>query len=287
MIYQLVFNGLVTGLIAALPALALTLTYGLLKFPNFAIGAMLTFGAYLAWLLNVLLGLHIIAAVALACLLFAGITLLADRAVFRPLRDRGSVTLLVASMGLSFVLENVCRLFFGNDARNFAVEVSRPFRVAGLRVNHEQLIGAAVVLISLLAVYGLLRHTALGRALRAASDNPDLAAVRGIDREATVRCLWGLVGVLTALGGALIGLDRAIDPVMGWNYTITVFAAAILGGLGNPLGAVIGALSIGVIEQLSVLYIPSHYRTGAGFVVIAALLLLRPNGLFGSAEIHK
>jgi branched-subunit amino acid ABC-type transport system permease component len=284
---QLIFNGLVTGLIAALPALALTLIYGLLKFPNFAIGAMLTFGAYLAWSLNVLLGLPIVAAVALACGLFAGLALLMDRGVFRPLRDRGAVILLVASMGLSFVLENVCRLSFGNDARNFAVEVSRPFRVAGLRINAEQVTGAAVVLVSLLVVYGLLRHTALGRALRAAADNPDLAAVRGIDREATVRWLWVLVGVLTALGGALIGLDRAIDPMMGWNYTITVFAAAILGGLGSPLGAVIGALAIGVIEQLSVLVIPSHYHTGVGFVVIALLLLLRPQGLFGSAGGRK
>jgi branched-subunit amino acid ABC-type transport system permease component len=139
----------------------------------------------------------------------------------------------------------------------------------------------------MLAVYVILRHTALGRAMRAVSDNPALAAARGIDRERIVRWMWVIAGVLTAAAGVLAGLDRAIDPLLGWNYVVTVFAAAILGGLGNPFGAVLGALTLGVVEETSTLVIPPNYRQVVSFCAIAFLLLLRPQGLLGSVRIRK
>lgn len=287
MLAQLILNGLVTGLIVALPALALTIVFGILKFPNFAIGASLTLGAYLAWLFNVVLGFPLAAAAALAVLGLGLVSVAGDRLVYRHLRDRGAITLLVVSMGMSFVLENACRFAFGNDARNFDVAVARPFRWQGLRLNHEQLITGATVILTLAALYVVLAHTRIGRGMRAVSDNPALAAARGIERGLIVRLTWFIAGVVTALAGVLIGLDRAIDPQLGWNYQINVFAAAILGGLGSVFGAVIGALMIGVAEELATLVLPTAYRQGVAFAAIVVLLLVRPHGLFGRPAVRK
>ena len=287
MVAQIVLNGIVTGMIVALPALALTLVYGILKFPNFAIGAMLTTGAYIAFVFNVWLGLPLTVATAMAAATFALVAVAVDQSVFRQLRDRTAITLLVASMGVSFVLENVARFIFGNSARSFEVPVARPQIVLGLRVNTEQMITATVTIAAMVTLYVILRHTALGRAMRAVSDNPALAAVRGIDREHVVRWTWAVAGLLTAVAGVLAGMDRAIDPLLGWNYIVTVFAAAILGGLGNPVGAVIGALTVGVVEETSTLIIPPNYRQVVSFLAIALLLLLRPHGLFGSGKVGR
>lgn len=287
MIGQLVLNGLVTGAIVALPAIALTLTFGILKFPNFAIGAMLTMGAYCGWMFNALSGFSLLTSTVLSAAAMAVIAVAVDKLVFAHLRDREGLTLLVASMGVAFVLENVCRFAFGNDARNLDIAVARPFRWYGLRVNHEQIITGASVAACLVLLFLTVRFTPLGRAMRAVADNPALAAARGIERNSIVAVTWALVGVLCALAGTLIALDRAIDPLMGWNYQINVFAAAILGGLGSLFGAVIGALAIGVVEELSTLVIPTNYRQAIAFAMIVILLLLRPQGLFGKVAIRK
>lgn len=284
---QLLINGLATGLIVALPALALSFTFAILGFANFAIGATLTFGAYTVYVLNALVGWPIawaaVAGAAVTGLVCAAI----DRLVYRPLRERTAVTLLVASMGVAFFLENMVRLVFGNSVRSFAVEVARPIRWGDLRVNHEQLVTLIVTATALLGTWLLLSHTRLGRAMRAVADDADLAAVRGVNRDRVIGWTWFIVGALTAIAATLIGLDGAIEPLMGWNYVIIVFAAAILGGLASPMAAVAGALILGVVEELATLVLPSTYRTGLAFVLIAVLLLFRPWGLFGRAKVEK
>jgi branched-subunit amino acid ABC-type transport system permease component len=284
---QVILNGLVTGMVVALPAVALTLIYGILKFPNFAIGAMLTAGAYLALALNVYLSLPVLYAAAMGAAAFAVVAVGIDQVVFRPLRERSAITLLVASMGVSFVLENIVRFIFGNGARSFELPLARPKLVFGLRINNEQIFTAVAVIAAMTAVYVVLRHTPLGRAMRAVSDNPALAAARGIDRERIVRWTWVIAGLLTAAAGVLAGMDRAIDPLLGWNYIVTVFAASILGGLGNPVGAVLGAITVGVVEETSTLLIAPNYRQVVSFCAIALLLLLRPQGLLGVQRIKK
>jgi branched-subunit amino acid ABC-type transport system permease component len=284
---QYVLNGFVSGMILALPAVALTLVYGILKFPNFASGAMLTFGAYIALIFNVYLGLPLLWAAIIGAFIFAIIAVGIDQAVFRQLRDRTAITLLVCSMGVSFVLENIARFIFGNGARSYDLVIARPKYFFGLRINNEQIITAATALMAMFVVYLILRHTSLGRAMRAVADNPSLAAVRGIRRESIIRWTWGITGALTAVAGVLAGMDRAIDPLLGWNYIVSTFAAAILGGLGNPVGAVIGALVVGVVEETSTLIIPPNYRQVVSFLAIAFLLILRPQGLFGTARIRK
>lgn len=287
MIAQLVVNGIVTGLLLALPALALTLIFGVLKFPNFAIGSMLTFGAYAAWFANARMGTSLVVAVVVAMLATMLIALASDRLVFARMRDRGAIALLVSSMGVAFVIENICRFAFGNDARNLDVGVARPIRWNGIRINHEQILTAAVVIVALIVLHVVLRHTPLGRAMRAVADNAPLAAVRGVERDVIAAVTWAIAGALTALSGVLAALDRALDPLIGWNFQIPIFAAAILGGLGSPGGAVLGALIIGLAEELSALVIPTNYRQAVGFLIILLLLLFRSHGLFGRKEIRK
>lgn len=284
---QVLINGIGSGLVVALPALALALVFGILRFPFFAIGSMLTVGAYAAYIFNIVASMPLWLAAAPAAAATAAVAVLADRGVFRPLRDRSSITLLVASMGLALVLENVVRLFFGNDPRNFSVAVARPWDVLGLRINNEQIGAAATVAVCLLAVHLLLQRTPLGRAMRAVADNPMLAAARGIRREAVIVWTWAIAGTLSAIAGMLAALDGAIEPTMGWNLVVVVFAAAILGGIGAPFGAVAGALLLGVIAELSTLVISAQYRSAVAFVVMAAVLLVRPWGLFGRREIVK
>lgn len=284
---QTAFNGVITGIIMALPALAVTLLFGVLKFPNFAVGAMMTVAAYMAFALNAQLGWHLVAATVVVAVVFGGICIAIDAVTFKPLRERGGITLMVASLGLGFILENVARLAYGNTARSFAIELARPFRFFDIRMNKEQMIAIVVATIAMLAMYVLLTKMPVGRAMRAVADNPALALVRGIESARIIRWTWFIAGMLLAVGGVLIGMDRALEPPMGSSYLIPVFAAAILGGLGSPLGAFVGALLIGIVSEMSTLVIPPNYRIGIPLCVIALILIFRPQGLFGQAYIRR
>jgi len=284
---QALLNGLVSGLLIALPAIALSLTYGILNFANFSIGAMVTTGAYLAYIANTSFGAPIMLAAPLAAMVLALIAIVIQRGVYRQIRNADHVRLLVASMGVAFVLENVIRFFFGADVRTLDVPVARPLIWNGLRLNHEQLLIAVVALSAMAVVAVLLKRTRLGRAMRAISDDPDLAEVRGIERARTVDWTWAISGALTALAGVMIALDGIVDPLIGMNYLVSVFAAAVIGGIGNPFGAVVGALIIGLVEETSALAVSTTYRQGISFVVLVLVLLTRPQGLFGSARIRR
>jgi branched-chain amino acid transport system permease protein/neutral amino acid transport system permease protein len=284
---QALLNGLVSGLLIALPAIALSLTYGILNFANFSVGALITTGAYLAYIANASLGTPIVLAAPLAAVALAFLAIAIQRAVYRQIRNADHVTLLVASMGVAFVLENVLRFFYGADVRTLDVPVARPLLWGGLRLNHEQLTIAVVALSAMVVVAFILKRTRLGRAMRAISDDPELAEVRGIGRARTVDWTWAISGVLTALAGVLIALDGVVDPRIGSNYLVSIFAAAVIGGIGNPFGAVAGALIIGLVEETSALAIATTYRQGVSFAVLVLVLLLRPQGLFGVARIRR
>lgn len=284
---QLLINGIIAGLLLALPALALSLTFSVLRFANYAIGSYLACGAYLVYVGNVMLGLPLWLAAGAGALLFAVVAVGIDWLAFRPLRNRSSVTLLVASMGVAIALENVIRFFAGNSPRAFDVAVARPMRFGDIRLNHEQLTITITVVAALAVVWIVFRFTRLGRMMRAVADNPDLAAVRGISRSRVVAYVWLISGVLTAISGVLIGLDANVEPAMGWTYLLPVFTAAILGGIANPMAAVAGALTLGIAEELATLIMPVHYRMIVTFFLMAALLLLRPWGLFGTRWVSK
>lgn len=284
---QALLNGLVSGLLIALPAIALSLTYGVLNFANFSIGAMITVGAYLAYFFNANLGAPILVAAPLSALSLALVAIAVQRLVYRQVGHADHITLLVASMGVAFVLENVMRLIYGADVRTLDVPVARPLQFYGLRLNHEQLTIAIVSLVAMVVVGFLLTRTKLGRAMRAIADDPALADVRGVNRNRTIDWTWAISGALTALAGILIALDGTVEPLMGANYVVSVFAAVIVGGIGNPFGAVAGAILIGLIEETSALAVSTTYRQGVSFVVLVLVLFLRPQGIFGFARVRR
>ena len=283
---QALLNGVISGLLIALPAIALSLGYGVLNFANFSIGAMITCGAYLVYWINTSLGAPMLLAAPFAAIGLAAIAIAIQHGVYRKIEDGGHVTMLVASMGVAFVLENAVRLVYGADVRMLDVPVARPISWNGLRLNYEQLLIVITASLALGAVNLLLKCTQIGRAMRAIADDPELAEVRAISRRRTIDATWAMSGSLTAMAGMLIALDGIVEPLMGWNYLVSIFAAAVLGGIGKPLGAFAGALIIGLAEETSALLVSTTYRQGIGFVALILVLLLRPQGLFGKARIR-
>jgi len=279
---QYVFNGLVTGGILALPAVAFSLLWRLLRFPNFAVSTYLTVGAYVALMLNQ--GLRVPLGLAwLGALVGTGAVALAvDRVAFRPMRERRPFSLAIASIGVAFVLENVVRFVWSNDFRSYDVPVTRALSVVGLRIGRDQLLilGVAVALMAL--AQALLLGTRLGIAMRATADNPLLAAVKGVPTEKVISVATLGGGALAGGAGVFLGLDASIDPLMGAGLIISVFAAAILGGVGSAPGALLGALIVGIVEEAGTLVVPPTYKTAIGFVIILVVLLVRPTGLAGA-----
>jgi branched-subunit amino acid ABC-type transport system permease component len=281
-IAQYVFNGLVTGGILALPAVAFSLLWGLLRFPNFAVSTYLTVGAYAALMLNRSARASIELAWLGALVVTALVALAVDRIAFQPLRDRRPFALAIASIGVAFVLENVIRFAWGNDFRSYDVPVTRGMSLAGLRVGREQLLilGVATALMALAQVF--LVKTRLGIAMRATADNPRLAAVKGVPTERVIALATLGGGALAGGAGVFLGLDASVDPLMGGGLIISVFAAAILGGIGSAPGALAGAVIVGVMEEVGTLAVPPTYKTAIGFAIILAVLLVRPTGLAGA-----
>ena len=205
----------------------------------------------------------------------------------RPIRGRSGGTLLLVSIALSFVLENVIRFFFGAQIRGFDLPLTGPIEIVGLRVTRETLAVVAVSLAATLSVGFMLTATPMGRALRAVADNVSLAQIRGLPVARIEVVGIAISGALFGLSGTLVGLDLTIDPNLNWAVAIPIIAAAIVGGLGSPLGAAIGALGIGIAEELTATYLTPTYKGAVGFAVIALVLILRPQGLLGDKVDRK
>jgi len=184
---QLIFNGLVDGAIIALPATAFTMLFAILRFANFSVGTFMTVGAYLALSLNVLLGAPLWLASLGTMLATATLFWLSDLIVYKPMRDFHSISLLIVSIAVSLVVENIIRLFYGNDVRGFDLALTRPIKMAGLRFTVDQLWILAIAMTVMLAMHILLSYTKLGKAMRATADNFQLAEVRGINTAASSR----------------------------------------------------------------------------------------------------
>ena len=279
---QLVLNGVMAGAILTAPAISLTAIYAVLRFPNFAVASHATIGAFAGYLANTALGWPLVPAALVAFLAAGVVGVASDWIVLRPLRPAGLITATIASVALTIALENLVRLGFGNQLRDYDLPILRDWRFIGLRVGPQQLEDLAIAAVAVAGLFCFLRFTRLGKAMRAVADNPMLAAIKGIDAD-LVAVLVNFVAMgLAGLGGMLIGLDTSIDPLTGFRALLAVFAAAVVGGLGSIPGAVVGALSIGMAEELSLLVLPPDYRTVVGFIAILLVLTLRPRGLLGA-----
>ncbi|PYN08151.1 MAG: amino acid ABC transporter permease [Candidatus Rokuibacteriota bacterium] len=269
------------GTILAVPAIGFTAIYAVLRFPNFAIAAHLTIGAFAGWLANVSLGLPAALAVGVAFVVAGLAGVLNDELILKPLRPAGALTTAIAAVALTLVLENVVRFVFGNDLRGYDLPIRRDWQAAGLRIAPQQVHNFVIAVVAMAAVFLFLAFTRTGKAMRAVADNPMLASVKGIDADRVARLTNFVAMGLAGVGGVLVGLDTSIDPLTGFRVILSVFAAAVVGGLGSIPGAVVGALTIGVGEELSLLVLAPAYRTVVGFAAILVVLTLRPRGILG------
>jgi branched-chain amino acid transport system permease protein len=281
-ILQLIVNGVMAGTILALPAIGLTAIFAVLRFPNFALASHATVGAFAGYVANVTFGLPIVPSLGIAFAIAGVLGVATDELVLKPFRAAGSITTAIGSIALTIAIENVLRFAFGNDLRGYDLALRRDFRFEGIRIGPQQLENLALALLAMAAVFTFLAFTRAGKAMRAVADNPTLAGIKGIDAQAVARSV-SFVGMgLAGLGGMLIGLDSTIDPLTGFRAILSIFAAAVVGGLGSIPGAVIGALTVGVGEELCLLFLSPNYRSAVGFLAILLVLIFRPRGILGA-----
>ncbi len=282
---QAVVNGVMAGSLLAIPAIGFTTIFAVLRYPSFAIAAYATIGAFAGWCVSI----YVVNSIPIALLAAGGAAalsgLLGEQVLLKPLRPSGALTIAIGSVAVNLLFENIVRFAFGNDLRSYDLPIVRDWVFSGIRIGPQQTTNGLFAGILMAAVFAFLHLTRFGRAMRAVADNPDLARLKGIDPQViagvTIAVSVGLVG----MGGVLIGLDTSIDPLTGSRILLSVFAAAVLGGLGSIPGAVVGALVLGIGEELALMVVPSIYRSAVGFAAILLILTFRPRGLMGERAV--
>ncbi|MBD2160526.1 MAG: branched-chain amino acid ABC transporter permease [Limnothrix sp. CACIAM 69d] len=278
---QFLINGVAVGCIIALASVGLTLTYGILRLSNFAHGDLMTLGAYLAWVANSA-GVNIWLAIALGAVGTIGVSLLSEVAIWQPMRQRraNSTTLIIISIGVALFLRNAIVLIWGGNNQNYDLPVAAAFDLWGLKVKFYNIVVVGLAALAIAGLHYLLQNTKVGKAMRAVADDVDLARVTGINVDWVVLWTWIIAAGLTALGGGMYGLLTAVRPNMGWFLIVPMFASVILGGIGNPYGAIVGGLAIGIAQEVSTYWLPTEYKMAVALVMMVLVLLVRPQGLF-------
>ena len=300
----LVVNGVFLGAIIALGAIGLTLIYGILNFANIAHGDYMTLGAYAALFIvgSVLprlsiegsglgpftFGYPMLIALPIGVAAVAVMAIVLDVAVYRRLRNRGvnAVVLAMASLGVAIALRGLVQIIWGGDVQHYPRESKPVYHLPmDVRVPPDAIFIAVITIVLVVSVYFVLNRTRMGKAMRATADNPDLALVSGIDTRRVIWWTWALGAVLAATAGVLLAVFQAqLLPIMGWRFLIPLFAAVILGGIGNPGGALVAAFVIGISSEVSTQWINPSYKPAVAFAIMIGVLLLRPRGIFGGGR---
>jgi branched-subunit amino acid ABC-type transport system permease component len=294
---QLFANGVIFGSIILLASVGLSLLYGIGNFANFAHGELLTVGAYAAFVAKADLGLPLVGALAVSIVATALVGLALDRFLFVRHRDSSPIVLLVVTIGVALVLRSLIRMVWTNQLRSYRLPlregiqfVDTTLPVAGydlvlrLRVTLDDVFIVAVAGAFALGTHLFLTRTNMGVAMRATADNRSLAKVTGIDTDRVLRATWGLSGALAAVGGVFLGVQTGvIMPRMGFNVLLIAFAAVILGGIGSPYGAMLGAYVIGIAQEMSIAIpgVSASYRAAISFLILVGVLLVKPDGIAG------
>ena len=303
---QILADGLIIGSVVAMGAIGLSMTLSIVRFSNFSHGELLGWGAYFALVASLALnaasgsfaapvgpfsfGWGLLLALLLACVLNALLALGLDSLLFKRLRKQGSITLVIASFGAALALRNLLLFWQGGIPRYYTenLQIAIPLLprsvMGGLRVTPDQFFVLALALATVTGLHLFLKRSTLGRSMRATALNPALARVTGIDPERILRATWLMGGVLAAIAGVFAGLTVQLRPTMGVDLLLPLFAAVILGGIGSIWGAVLGGFIVGLAESASVTLVGAEYRSAAAFVVLIAILMVRPRGLFGEAH---
>ena len=297
---QQLLNGLSLGSIYALIALGYTMVYGILKLINFAHGEVFMMGAYAGYFAALGLGVEhygnagfplylailvLVFAMGVAALLGVSIEFLA----YRPVRSAPRLTPLITAIGVSLFLQNAAMLAFTPNPRPYPPILREVrFELGGVIVTNVKLTIFVVALALMVGLSWFIQKTWTGKAMRAVSTNIDAARLMGIDTDRIIRATFAVGSALAAAGGILFGLDQImINPLMGVLTGLKAFVAAVLGGIGNVRGAVLGGLLIGLAEQMTAGYLSPDYRDAITFVILIIILILRPQGLLGVVRPEK
>lgn len=306
--------GLILGLIIGLAGVGLSLTYSILNFANFAHGDYLTLGAFSGWsVAYVIAGLGtidlaslilvdapssnvgasvtntpvaVVVGLVVAIVVTVALGLALDRAVYKPMRNSEGISLLIASIGVAFILRYLAALIFGTGRRGITAPSEIPsMTVLGVQVNAHQLTILVVALVAMMAIHLLLQRTKIGKAMRAMADNRDLARITGIPTERMITATWVLGSGLAGASGYMLVLARG---TLGFNdgylLLLLIFAAVILGGIGSVYGAIVGGLLIGITSRVALVWVPGEFGRPVAFGLMILFLLFRPSGLFGGVE---
>jgi branched-chain amino acid transport system permease protein len=292
---QLAVGGLVFSLLLAMAALGLSMIFGTTGLTNFAHGELITFGALIAYGVDALPGtitiggtnVTIAVAILVATIASAAFGWVNDRALWRPLRHRGTglIAMMVVSIGLSIFLRNVFQYLAGASTHQYSQFSSpRPYTLGPILVTPKDIFIVVFSTVILVLVVIALQRTKLGKATRAVADNTALSAATGINVDRVVSVVWIVGAMLAGLSGVLLGMTQGFDYQMGFKILLLVFAATVLGGLGTAWGAIVGALVIGLFVEVSTLFIPAELKFVGALVVLIVVLLIRPQGLLGKAQ---
>jgi len=295
---QALADGILTGAIIALGAIGVTFTLAIMRFANFAHSELLTWGAYLALVVVAFagpgtptgplsFGWQLLAAALIAAILTGLAAWAVDLLVFRRLRRQGAMplTMVFAAFGAALVMRHLIVLVWGHESRYYTRELQMAVKLLpGVRVLPDQMFILGLALAAMIALHAFLAWSRTGIAMRAMAESPALAQVCGVEVEAVVRLTWIISGALAAFAGVFVGLTPQLHPEIGFNLLFSLFAAAIFGGTGSLAGAVVGGFLVGLGENLSLLVISPGYKGAMPFLLLLAILILRPQGIFGERK---
>lgn len=280
--------GLTIGSIYGLGAVGISMIFGILRFAHFAHGDLMTLGGYGVLTAVMLIPLHPLLLLPFGIALAIVAALSVDKFFYKPLRDLPTIYTVISSFGVALIFRSLAQLFWSSGNQVFIPGIRPPvilfdtFRFSAL---HAQIIGLTISIAVVLHLF--LTRSKMGRTMRAVSDEPELAAVAGLDTERAVRWTWIIGASLAAIAGVFAGMDTSMHPNLGWNLLLPMFAAAILGGIGKPMGAMAGGLIIGLAEELATYpwigtepFISPSYKSAVAFSIMVGLLIFRPQGLF-------
>lgn len=281
---QLFINGLIAGAIYALVASGFSLIYSTCKFIHFAHGAIVAFSAYVLYFLFSVLGLNFGFSVILAIIFAALFGLAMNILVYKPLRKRkaSGVILLIASFALLILFESFILLLFGADVKNIGfIKISKGLEFAGAIITPLQLF----IVLSSIVLFGLffffMKSTKTGKAMRAVSDNKEVAEIVGISSEKIYSYAFIIGSAIAGIAAVLVGLEQNLDPMMGTNLMTKGFTGAIIGGIGSVPGAILGSFLLGFAENFGIWFLPSGYKDAITFVILFIFLVFRPKGILG------
>jgi branched-chain amino acid transport system permease protein len=284
MFSQLFINGLIAGAIYALVSSGFSLIYSTCKFVHFAHGSVIAFGAYFLYFLFSLSGLNFWLSIILALVFATFLGWLMDFVVYKQFRKRktSSAILLIASFALLILFESLILILFGADVKTIGfIKVAKGLEFLGAIITPLQIVIIVVSIVLFIFLFFFMKNTKIGKAMRAVSDNKDVAEIVGISSEKIYGWSFIIGSAIAGIAGMLVGLEQNLEPTMGTNLMIKGFTAAIIGGIGSVPGSILGSFLLGFAENFGIWFLPSGYKDAIAFIILFIFLLFRPQGIMG------